>query len=330
MKKAVILLSLIFLSSALSNAQFNPVSYEVQFDYYDPTLESWFNLTMTAQSYVISSDNREYDGLSSDVNYFNWNVLESAASDDDFFNLEIDEDEPLIILSFTRLEQSNTIAVHQIPQTFDVATGWVKMLLLLQAYEQKILSIDYDEYIWPVGSQIVTAESYPEQYGVSVLFQRGHDEIDGLLGQNISLFAGPGFDMNMIEHWMQDTTYSTSIRVDEFNSGVSTMVNFPLFKLRSGTHTEMELYPLEEVTIMVITESGMALLFSLDEDGYDDFVFQSDIVNPSQYVHEYISYTVLQDDSSTLDVFELPIHFIPLFSGLVTLGIISRKVKLRN
>ncbi len=52
MKKSGIILSLIFLGSIMSSAQFNPVSYEVQFDYYDSTLESWFNLTMTAQSYA--------------------------------------------------------------------------------------------------------------------------------------------------------------------------------------------------------------------------------------------------------------------------------------
>ncbi len=201
------------------------------------------------------------------------------------------------------------------------------MILLLQAYEQKILSIDYDDYIWPVSSQIVVAESYPEQYGVSVMFQRGYDALDSLLGQNISLFAGPGFDMNMIEHWMQNTTYSTSIWVDEFNSGVSTVVNFPLFSLRSGTYAEIDAYPLEEVTIMVVTYSGMALLTSLGEEGFDDFVFQIDIVNPSQYVHDHISYTNLQDISSSDDTLELPIHLISLISGLLFFGIISRKMK---
>lgn len=332
MKRSLLFLTLILLSSSINQAQItNPVSHEVQFDYYDTTLEHWYNLTMTDNSYSISSDDDQYDGLYSDVNYFNWYEFESDASDGGFFALDQIEENPNVVLTFTRLEQTNTISVKQIPATFDVADGWVKMLLDLFWFEQRILSIDYTELIWPVATQMSIMESYPEQYGLTVLFQRGNDNTRCCFSQNVSLFVGIDFDINNMEEWMENSTYSDTVFVQMFTTGTTTEVSFPSFFLRTGTHAEIEAYPLDRVTFMIIGENGMALLTSFGE-GFQDFVFQTEIMDATRFIHDYIPYVSIADDSDIVDdeetdgVLTLPNPIFPTIMGLfVTMLITKRK-----
>ena len=335
MKRSLLFLTLILIGSSMNTAQTtNPVSHEVQFDYYSSTLGHWFNLTMNDNSYSISSDDDQYDGFNSDVNYFNWYEFENDASDGGFFQLDQTEDNPNFILTFTRLEQTNTISVQQIPVTFDVADGWIKMLYDIFGFQQRILLIDYDQFVWPVATQISIMESYPEQYGLSVLFQRGNDGTFCCFSQNVSLFVGVDFDINNIEEWMQNSTYSDSVYVEMFDLGTTTAVSFPSFFLRMGNHIEIEAYPLDRVTIMIILDNGMALLTSFGE-GFKDFVFQTDINEPTKFIHDYIPYisisgnTDVDDkDEETDGVLTLPIPLFSILIGLiVTKLIISRKIR---
>ncbi|MCE7735384.1 MAG: hypothetical protein GPJ54_10935 [Candidatus Heimdallarchaeota archaeon] len=332
MKRSILFLSLILISSGLNTAQFNPVSHKVQFDFYSTSLEHWYNLTMTDNAYFTSSDDLAFDNLFSDVNYFDWNSFESDASDGGFFDLDQTEENPNYVLSFTRLEQTNTISLQQLPATFDTATGWIKMMHNIFSYQQKILSIDFNEFVWPVATQMDVMESYPEQYSLSVLFQRGNDNLRCCFNQNVSLFVGIDFDMNSIEEWMANSTYSDTVHVDHFINGNTTQVTFPSFFLRTGNSAEIEAYPLDRVTFMVIQETGMALLTSFGE-GFQDFVFQTDIEDASKYVHEYTPFVTIdgtQDDlgndsSDSNGDLEVPIAFLPVIVALISTKIIRKK-----
>jgi hypothetical protein len=286
---------------------------------------------MNDNSYSISSDDSNYDGWSSNINYFNWYTFENDASDGGFFELNQTDENPNYVLSYTRLEQSNTISVEQIPQTFDVATGWIKMLYDVFSYQQRILSIDYDVNVWPVASQMYIMESYPERYGISVLFQRGNDGLRCCFSQNISIFVGVDFDMNYIEAWMGNSTYSDSVHVQQFAMGNSTTVSFPHFLLRNGTHAEIQAYPLDRVTFMIILENGMALLTSLG-NGFQDFVFQTEVQDATKYLHDYIPYTSIDQtqcdcttDTDTDGNLKLPIPFLYVILGLISIKLIYRK-----
>lgn len=320
------------MSSGLNTAQFNPVSHEIRFDFYSTSLGHWYNLTMNDNAYFTASDDPAFDNLFSDVNYFDWNTFESDASDGGFFELNQTEENPNYVLSFTRLEQTNTISLEQLPTTFDTATGWIKMLQDIFSYQQRILSIDYNEFVWPVATQLDIMESYPEQYSLSVLFQRGNDDLRCCFSQNISLFVGIDFDMNNIEEWMANSTYSDTVYVQQFVTSNTTEVTFPSFFLRTGNSAEIEAYPLDRVTFMVIQDSGMALLTSFGE-GFQDFVFQTDIEDATKNVHDYIPFNTIDDTTDDTDIvvdsngdLDLPITLLPVMVGLISINLIRKKI----
>lgn len=332
MKRSLLIFIVILLSSSLNTAQTNPVTHEIKFDYYVPTYEHWYNLTMNDNSYSISSDDPVYDGLSSEINYFNWWILETYASDGGFFDLNQTDDDPNYVIKYTRLEQSNTISLKHIPIADEIEPGWISMINLVFQYQQRILALDYNEFVWPVASQIDVLESYPEQYSISVLFQRGNDGTRCCFNQNISLYVGIDFDFNTKEEWMRDSTYTDSIFVQSFIQGSTTTVTFPTFFLRTGNQAEIEAYPLDRVTVMIIADSGIALLTSFGE-GFNDFLYQSEIVNPSQYLHDFVQYTTIGvTDSPTLvesesnDDLELPVSMLSIFLGLIVIGISRKKI----
>lgn len=320
---------LLLVTSSTNFAQTNPVTHEVEFSYYSQTLEHWYNLTMNDNSYVISSDDAVYDGWSSDFNYFNWYIFEDLASDSGFFNMDQIDQDPIYILTYTRLEQSNTISVKDFEENLN--TNWANLIFQVFDYQQRILLIDYTALVWPVASQLFVLTSYPEQYSFSVIFQRGNDNARTTLGQNVSLFVGVDFDMNTIEEWMENSTYSDTVYMDSFTMGTTTNVQFPHFFLRKGNIEEVEAYPLERVTFMVVMDNRMTLLYSFS-DQFKDFVFEiSFSIEPTKYIHDYIPYVTIDDTS---DLFEpedtngelfLPIPVFSIIIGIISLQIVKRK-----
>jgi hypothetical protein len=101
--------------------------------------------------------------------------------------------------------------------------------------------------------------------------------------------------------------------------------------LRNGTHAEIQAYPLDRVTFMIILENGMALLTSLG-NGFQDFVFQTEVQDATKYLHDYIPYTSIDQtqcdcttDTDTDGNLKLPIPFLYVILGLISIKLIYRK-----
>lgn len=113
--------------------------------------------------------------------------------------------------------------------------------------------------IWPVDMALAVLESFPEQYSVSVAFQRGNDLLTVVLVKPVSLFVWTKSDVSNIseEPDTKKAIYSFNSSVSIASGGSSTTITFPTFSVGKNYRAENLVFQ-----VIVYTSPSVYLIYN--------------------------------------------------------------------
>ncbi len=237
MKKIALVFSLIIIMASMKIASPATEDDYVIFSMYNQSDDTWSNLTINAEYFETS----ENDGMKIKFISSPWDDINRLLDKENFFDTDINENN-----SHTIIEASVNGKYNKQLIGHENVSDEEMYIFFYQIY-QRVTGIGYK--VWPADLSITTLESYPEQYSVSVLFQRGLDLLAYVHSENATLQVTsanpfePGENIKSI--------YTETITVDIASGGQSVQVEFATF---TGSTEYRELY------FSIVMESGVYLM----------------------------------------------------------------------
>ena len=329
--------SFIFVASADDPPQYDVVVFSV----YDENIATFTNLTLSGPHYSVESADSYIDGLEGAFN-FNWFIFSEALEIADFENLDYEVNgTPNLIISVVTSSINHTLEIDQLPVFITEDLGITRMVNMLEDAMDRTTGSLVNSAVWPVDLQLIVLESYPEQYAVSLVLQRGMDLLAYVFEENVTMFAGTELpEGNLTHDWFRHAIFGYSKTIFLPAGGSTQTLSFPTFSIFHSNFTQTDsvtVYPndltSEDLTILVIMQSGDYI--SLDVDTGEIQVRQSTITNGTAYVDLAIANfdvteqnngrngsTVDPTDTENLAVPVLPIWFL---TTLVSLPLIKKR-----
>lgn len=277
-------------------------------DQYDVENDEWTKLVLTDRKYIIESDDSYIDQLEGSLMVDPWFAINSGANESNFFNLELDELNSTYILRIESDGGDNEIRINTLMRHW--STDLNPLLDLVDSIFDRITGKDLAG-VWPVDMSVAIMESYPEQYAVTVMIQRGYDDLTytGHPITNFALVVSDVYDPNNSyePNWIFNASIVIWGNVTLSSSGELLTYNFPTFTF--GLETDFD-----NLGFMIILESG-TYLKSHPKEGYLPFIGSVDPL-----VYDDLSYSFLQT-STFVESFPSVPAFLPFpwFMSIVSI-----------
>ncbi|MHA2028202.1 MAG: hypothetical protein ACW99A_11165 [Candidatus Kariarchaeaceae archaeon] len=301
-----------------SNPVFNTsgdAAFNLLYSKYDFESDSWTNMSIIGHTYRVTSDKTLYDTLDGTFIWNPWDMIEEKLTNDDFFSLNISHSNPYLILEVDYLDESNKIAINPAISAYYT----ISVIEVVDSYYQRVTGMFKEQPVWPIDMSVAVMESYPEQYGIEVLIQRGIDFQDVEYEEELTLIVA---DYDIFAQYFApvngNISYVAKENVILVADGSSVSVQFDTFSV--GTE-----YSPNDLYFSVLLENGLYIQSSshsrLPVIGQDGMDF-SDITVTSNGQN-----TKSSDSDSQSNGLELPVSIFWLLIPLMILPII-RKLKI--
>ncbi|MHA2252487.1 MAG: hypothetical protein ACXAD7_19130, partial [Candidatus Kariarchaeaceae archaeon] len=217
----------------------------------------WLNITIWDDGYYeVSSDNEYYHGLEAKLLMNPWDFVTNHPDFDLFFTSNLMEENPHKILEIKYHDKHNTQAINMVDLAADGLIPMIGSIL----YRATGYGNDY--LVWPVDIQVWVMESFPEQYGIEVLFQRGNDLLDYVHEENATLIVSDHeiFDDEVLQIRSNiiHAIYSESKLVSIAAGGFTSKISFSTFMLGKE-------YRPSELHFTILMDSGEYLYYTTTE-----------------------------------------------------------------
>lgn len=287
----LVIIPLLMKSFPLVQADDDPILIYQKFDH---ASSSWTNITIEASTFSVASGDAFLDGLTSDFLISPWYDINKAADDSDFYNLNLDMLGYTLAISISSERKSNTI---RLDTTLVDPTPEVSLFIgQMAAIFNKITGNGLETQVWPLDLSVDVMESYPPQYGVSVLFIRGNDLLTVVEEYNVTLVVGEVDtvgDLNSLD-WITNASYVQNQKLQLNSGGNSQRVGFDTFTL--GTIEDNLNY--SRIGVAIFMDEELLVHSHLQGDWKVVIPDQSDLDN----IPDVISDTSSADNLSLLAV----------------------------
>ena len=218
---------------------------------YDFANDEWTKLILTDTDYFIESDDSYLDQLQGSLITDPWYAINSGANESGFFNMEYDETNSTYNLKIESDWGQNEIRLTDLLIHWTAELG--AFLDLIDSIFDRITGNDIDG-IWPVDISVYVMESYPEQYGVVVTFQRGGDMLTVVQTINFALVVSDFYypENSYEPNWILNASIVIWGNASLASGGDQITYDFPTFTYGTGTDYD-------NLGFMVIVESGTYL-----------------------------------------------------------------------
>ena len=284
---------------------------------YDIENDVWTKLILTDLDYIIDSDNNYIDQLEGSLMMDPWFAINSATNESNFFNLDFDELNSTYILRIESDGGDNEIRINTLIRHW--SADLYPLLDLVDSIFDRTTGKDLGG-IWAVDLSVAILESYPEQYGVEVIFQRGGDMLTVVQDINFALVVSDTYEHeNTFEpNWIFNASVIIWGNVSIASGGDQAVYNFPTFTYGVDTNPD-------DLGFMVIIEGG-TFLKSHSKEG--DLPFAGSV---DSWVYDDLDYFFPQN-TTTIDSFPSVPAFLPFpwlmgIVSIIALLIIRKKAK---
>ncbi len=305
---------LIFVQSVdFTSSQSNSI---LTLEKYDIDSDEWTKLILTDLDYIIESENSYIDQLEGTLMTDPWYAINSGANESGFLYMDFDELNSTYILKIESDWGENEIRINEIFRHWSAELS--PFLDLVDSIFDRLTGNNIDGGIWPVDISVAIMESYPEQYGVDVTFQRGGDMLTVVQSISFALVISDVFDPdNSYEpNWILNASMAIWGNVSLASGGNQVVYNFPTFIF--GTETDYD-----NLGFMVLLESG-TFFKSHPQEGALPFIGSVDPLVYEDLELFASQFPTVTDSFPTVPAF-LPFPWFMSIISIIAIPIIRKK-----
>lgn len=284
---------------------------------YDFESEEWTKLVLTDRNYLVESDNTLIDQLEGSLMTDPWYAINSGANESGFFNLDLVELNSTYNLRIESEGGDNEIKINEVFRHWSAELR--PFLDLVDSIFDRITGKDIAG-VWPVDMSVAIMESYPEQYAVTVMIQRGYDDLTytGHPITNFALVVSDVYDPNNSyePNWIFNASIIIWGNVTLSSYGELITYNFPTFTF--GLETDFD-----NLGFMIILESG-TYLKSHPKEGYLPFIGSVDPLVYDDLSYSFPQTSTFVDSFPSVPAF-LPFPWLMSIVSILAISIIKKK-----
>ncbi|MHA2250236.1 MAG: hypothetical protein ACXAD7_07735 [Candidatus Kariarchaeaceae archaeon] len=292
----------------------------------------WTNMTIIGDSYKVCSDNITYDGFEGKFLMEPWSILGAQLIESNFFEVNITEENPHTVIEAKyqgKYNKQSISHIHIIPDELELLLDSILFRLSgIFVWSENIM-------VWPVDMQVFVMESYPEQYSVSVSFQRRNDLLTYIHEENATLIVT---DYNVIAELSSSEKQPYAIHIDSQPIAIATggqMISITFNTFSVGTD-----YSLASLHFTVLMENGVYLYFTANQTMLPQLKYHGNIDYSSFDLidKKYPSKTeditsepnktdVQRDKDTSSGQLEVPIPSLLILGTFALLPLIKKKIE---